>query len=359
MLQEDIVQIIKDTQLESINAKQLVADQLNLIYNQNWFNIWVPKAYSGLEYNLEEGLTLLEDLAYLDGGLAWTITLCAGANMFAGFMQPEQAKDLFSNPKICLGGSGRVSGKAIWSGESYQINGVWQYATGAPHLSHFTFNAPVFDGSKARLNNDGTPVVHSFLIPKDEVLIHYDWDTFGLECTASHSFSIQDGVVGPNSSFILTPETRTNDGVIYRIPFQLFAEVTLLVNYTGMFKRYIHLSEKYFFNKSNDLQWADKYSKKRFQLIDSYQQKIRDNQQFIKDTVAHIWDETSKETLKFDDPIVMHASNHCKRIVETIRTDVASLMPLLGIQAAQKENELNIVFRNIFTATQHSLLNIS
>lgn len=358
MLEEESIQIIRDSQSQSIAAKQLIDEQLSLIYTHNWFNIWVPKAYGGLEYSLEEGLRLLEELAYYDGSLAWTITLCSGANMFAGYIDPIQAEQLFAMPTTCFGGSGQVAGQAVWDGEFYQVSGTWKYATGAPHLSHFTLNAAVFDQDKPRLNKDGTAVVYSFFVPKEEVIIHYDWDTFGLESTASHSFTLQNSKLRPESSFILSPTNRHFDHPLYRIPFLLFASLTLVVNYMGMYRRFVRLAEKYFFNKSKDPHWADQYSKARFKLIDSYQQKVAANNQFIKETTDYVWEQAMKGTINPEDPVISDATLVSKQIVNTIRTDISTLMPLLGIHAAQRENEINIVFRNIFTATQHSLLNI-
>lgn len=358
MLQPEQIQVIRDSQYESIAAKKLVSNQLEMIYANNWFNIWVPKEYGGEEYSFEDGLTLLEELAYHDGGLAWTVTLCSGANMFAGFIEPSIAKEVFSTEKVCFGGSGKTSGKAIWKDDNYVVSGMWSFATGAPHLSHFTLNAPIYDGDILRLDADGKPVVYSFFVPRDYVLVHYDWNTFGLECTASHSFSLDNVIVGAANAFVLSPNNRYYDSPIYRIPFLPFAELTLLVNYMGMYRRFLDLTEKYFFDKSKDLFWAEKYSKSRFRMLDGLQQKNEANCAFIKEVVEMVKVLSTAGTVAADDPFLAEISKQFKDIVETIRIDVTLLMPLLGIQAAQVDQELNIVFRNIFTATQHSLLNV-
>lgn len=360
MLQEKVIQIIRDAQQESIKAKQLTPSQLELIYNHNWFNIWVPKIYSGAEYSFTDGLALLEDLAYQDGGLAWTVTLCSGANMFAGFIEPNKAKAIFQDSKVCFGGSGRAVGRAVWDGESYYLTGMWSFATGAPHLTHFTLNAPIYDGPVQRLDLEGKPVVYSFFVARDQVLVHYDWNTFGLECTASHSFSLDQVKVEASHAFVLAADKRYYDSTLYRIPFMPFAELTLLVNYLGMYRRFLDLSEKYFFEKSKDQFWADKYSKVRFQKLDALQEELVAFRAFTQEAALKLWTAAYDNTLVNVNEAAYMAllSTQCKDIVEVIRTQVTSIMPLLGIQAAQLENEMNIVFRNIFTATQHSLLNV-
>ena len=358
MLQPEQIQVIRDSQYESITAKALVNSQLQVIYDNKWFNIWVPKEYGGAEYSFEQGLNLLEELAYHDGALAWTITLCSGANMFAGFIEPSKAKEVFSTAKVCFGGSGRTAGKAIWKDGSFEITGMWSFATGAPHLSHFTLNAPVYDGDIPRHDADGKPVVYSFFVPRDYVLVHYDWNTFGLECTASHSFSLDNVKVDAANAFILSPSKRYYDSPLYRMPFMTFAELTLLVNYMGMYKRFLDLTEKYFFEKSKDPFWADKYSKSRFQLLDSLQQNFAHHRAVVNEIADMVNVLSAAGTVSAEDPFLAEISKQFKDIVESIRNAVTILMPLLGIQAAQVDQELNIVFRNLFTATQHSLLNI-
>ncbi|HMR19876.1 MAG TPA: acyl-CoA dehydrogenase family protein, partial [Sphingobacterium sp.] len=247
MLKFEEIQIIQDQQLQSIANKSLVESQLELIYGCGWFNIWVPQSYGGQAMSLVDGTTLLEELAYWDGSLAWTVTLCSGANMFAGFIDDELVKEVFLDRKVCFGGSGRVGGKAVWDGEKYVISGEWQYATGAPHLTHFTLNSFLYIGEEQQFDQEGNPLVSSFFVPKDDVLIHYDWDTFGLESTASHSFSLRDVPVAKAYSFQLKPDLRVSDEPLFRIPFRPFADVTLLVNYIGMYRRFLDLVQKYFF----------------------------------------------------------------------------------------------------------------
>ena len=357
ILTDDIITLLRDTQSKSIAAKTLVSEQLEMIYAKGLFNIWVPKMYGGLELNLPDGTELLENIAYVDGAVAWTITLCSGANMFAGYLDETAAKTTFSNVKVCFGGSGRVGGKAVWDGEFFTITGQWQYATGAPHLTHFTLNAVVYDGDEPRLDEQSNHVQLSFFIPKDEVLIHYDWDTFGLECTASHSFSVHAAKVRAENSFQLVPSKRVADLPLFAIPFMSFAELTLLPNYLGMYHRFLDLVEKYFFEKSKDEVWGARYSKARFRQLDSFQTKFEENRAKARELTEKLWIKASNREV-VDNKLIECIANESRKIVAEIREAVTLLFPLVGIQGAQRDSELNIVFRNIFTATQHSLLNI-
>ncbi|SKB37053.1 hypothetical protein SAMN05660841_00075 [Sphingobacterium nematocida] len=356
MICEHAIQVIRDNQLASMQARTLVEAQLGLIYENNWFNIWVPASLGGSEMSLQDGLNLLEELAYWDGGMAWTVTLCAGANMFAGYLDKELATKVFADPKVCLGGSGRATGTAVWDGERYTLTGFWRFATGAPHLSHFTLNSFVFDGNEPRLDESGEQVVFSFLIPRDKVLVHYDWDSFGLACTASHSFSLDKIAIEPNHAFQIKPEHRAEDTALYRIPFMPFAELTLLVNYMGMYRRYLDLVEKYFFEKSKEESWLSKYGKAYFRNVDGLRLQLESDREKVSLFADLLWHESKHSTIKT--VLLDDIARESRKIVKGIREETVRLFPLLGIGAAQNGAELNTVFRNIFTATQHSLLNI-
>ena len=356
MLDEKQIAILKDSQLEAINSKTLIKEQLALIYNNNWFNIWVPKSFSGEEYNLVDGLVLLEELAYWDAGFSWTVTLCAGANMFAGFMNPQIASFLFSNPKTCFGGSGAIGGKAKRDGDNYVISGYWKYATGSPHLTHFTLNAEVIDENDEVILNDGAPVILSFLVPRDQVLLHYDWDSFGLECTASHSFSVDHVEVPANFGFSLA--SKVSNLPLYSIPFLTFAELTLLMNYAGMFRRFLDLLDKHFFQKSKDPNLLVNSFINQFKMIDVEREVLLERMSFFMKISEEIWANCITRKLDGNHVLITEVTKESKLFVAYIREKVSSLFPLAGINGAQKDNEINIVFRNLFTASQHRLLNV-
>lgn len=352
-LNTEIQSIIKDNVPASINRKELTAELLSLTYAQNWFNLWVPETYGGRQSALREGCLLLEELAYLDGGIGWTITLCAGANMFAGFIDPALAKTIFRKEKVCWGGSGRPSGRADKTENGFIITGEWKYATGAPHLTHFTLNAWIYDNGEPVCDAQGEPVYHSFFVDREDVLIHYDWDTFGLECTASHSFSLSAVKVPQERAFDLRPEKRTNNSPVFYYPFMTFAECTLAVNYMGMFRRFLDLFEKQLLVKSADPEWVKQKGKALFKKVDAVRTAFDEKRIRLYALIDATWDRVEP-----DAKLLAEIADLSRALVSDVRTETTALFPYTGIAGAQRDNELNMVFRHIFTASQHALLNI-
>jgi hypothetical protein len=98
--------------------------QLQLVYEQQWFNLLAPAVYGGLQTPLPELIKLEEALSWADGSLGWVVTLCCGAGWFGGFIDPTIAQQIYSDPKACLAGSGAPTGTATITGDGYIIK--WQ-----------------------------------------------------------------------------------------------------------------------------------------------------------------------------------------------------------------------------------------
>ena len=77
----------------------------------------------------------------------------------------------------------------------------------------------------------------------------------------------------------------------------------------------------------------------------------------MKAYAVELWQNASKGK-EVEADLYLKIGELSREIAKDVRMDCAEILPLLGIRAAQKENELNIVFRNLFTASQHSLLNV-
>lgn len=354
ILEESIIEKLIRLQPEGVRQKQLTPDQLQIVYRQNWFNLWVPEELGGMGSTFDQGLKFLYELAYCDGGLAWTVTLCSGANMFVGFLEPEVRASIWKDKYVCFGGSGQASGRAEIIDGGFEITGFWRYATGAPHLTHFTLNAWLYRDGEPVLDNSNTHQFRSFFVSRAQVKIHEDWNTFGLECTASHSFSLENIFVPQAHSFQLTRESVKVDSDTYKIPFVTFAELTLLVNYLGMYKRFIELLEQHLAQKKNEA--VDTQLRERLETLCRYKEAADQHVDWVWMVAGKVQSNLGADQEPKLEEWQQQIAWKAREIVAQIRCRAADAMPMGGIKAAQYDEELNRVFRHLFTATQHALL---
>jgi alkylation response protein AidB-like acyl-CoA dehydrogenase len=330
-------------------------DQLSIIYAQNWFNLFVPTEMGGLALSLPEALALEEAIAWVDGSTGWTVTLCSGADWFVGFLPRDTSAFIFGNPKACLAGSGRPSGVAKINGEGYEVSGRWHYATGAPHATAFTANCVVEEEGVTLLNIDGSPVVRSFLFLRDEVIIHNHWHTTGMVATASYTFEVNGLHVQRNRCFIIEPGQAVLHHPIYQYPFLQFAEATLSVNMAGMAARFIQLAEGVFAARNQQRNFSAEQLQAFAQTINSAKSQMKEARQQFYAAVQLSWN-TCASGAVVDGLVLNSVSVCCRQLTGTSLQAVDMIYPFCGLAAADKHTEINRVWRNLHTASQHTLL---
>lgn len=320
--------------LPALNEHLFSDELIAYIHENQWFNLWVPQSFNGLGSSFPNGLKILHDLAYCDGSLGWTVTLCSGANYFVGNLLPEIGEELFKPGKTCFGGSGMFGGTAEKIGNDYLINGTWHYATGGPYLSHFTLNALLTENGETLLDEEGHEKFLSFVLPKEAVSLIPSWGTMGLKATATHSFSVDNFCISKTYSFEYN-KFHLND-LIFKIPFRVFADLTLLVNYLGIAKHFFDASTQYLIN--SHVMVAQSFAQQSLTKTIEFAEKV----EYILANQLQIDTILTDEIHHFGEDVVIQLNEY-----------VMNLYPLLGIKAASENHILNQIFRDYFTATQH------
>jgi len=317
-----------------LNVDRFDDEILAIIESENWLNIWVPKNYNGLGLSFSEGLAKLQTVAKIDGSLGWLVTLCSGANYFSRNLKPAIARKLFSSQKACFGGSGMLGGMAEKQGDYYLIHGLWHYATGAPYLTHFTLNAKIIENGVELLDENGEPQFLSFVLDQSQVEMISTWQSMGMVATSSHSFQVNKQLVHEDYSFVYN-YFYSND-LIEQVPFRIFADLTLLVNYLGMAEHFLEQSLEHFtFELQDELH---QYLISNVFKVNAYAKQIENllvNEGFISSALQqdiHLFGEA---------------------VVHQLTQYIVTLYPQMGIQASKINNEINQIFRDFFTATQH------
>jgi alkylation response protein AidB-like acyl-CoA dehydrogenase len=332
------------------SAGTLTGKQLELLYSAHLFNLFVPKKLGGLELDLVEGLEIEEELAAIDGSLGWTLTLCSGANAFVGFLKPELTAKIFTNPKVCLAGSGKPGGIARETKDGYLISGRWNYVTGLPHATAFTANCTIEKNGKPQINDDGLPCYKSFCFMPEEVVFEEDWRAFGLIATASHSFKVENLTVNHSRSFVIDGDFRAFDQTMYQYPYASFAALTLGANHLGMQKHFLDLAGAIFHSITETA-----HKDFRSRLLENAVRETENRRTLFFYYAAASWKEVKAQGL-ISEALRKKIFLLCREIANKGRAAVMEIYPYLGISASNPETEINRLLRDILTASQHSFL---
>jgi len=328
---------------------------LEIAYQQDWFKLYVPKVYGGPGKLLPEILRLEEELACLDGSLGWTVTLCSGAGWFAGFLDPELAKEIFEDRAVCFAGSGAVGGTAMATADGYIINGHWKYASGALHATIFTANCMLKDSDGNNLLDEhGKPLIRSFILKKDEVDVLAGWSYFGLVATGSHAFEVKDLFVPSNRTFQINKEIQVEiEGFDY--PFLQLAETTLAVNSSGMALHFLQLVEQVFYERSG----IKRYNERQLSYFNNVFISCKRELEVARETFYKQFELSWNSLLNhksIEPDLLSEVSLASRKLAHTARSITDTLFPYCGLEAAKKDSEINRVWRDLHTASQHALL---
>ncbi|MGV7206562.1 acyl-CoA dehydrogenase [Oxalobacteraceae bacterium A2-2] len=324
--------------------------QQALIHQRGWLRMLAPQASGGAELPLPSVVRLEEALAAADGSVGWVVTLCAGAGWFAGFLQPELAASITGTRRVCLAGSGAPTGHADLENGGYIISGAWDYASGAPMASHFTLNAILRENGQPLLDEHGAPRIRAFVLPAAAVELAPSWQTMGLRATASHSYRVHERWVDASHGFDLTPQGARAAGPLYRYPFRALAFATLAANVSGMALHFLSLS--------GDIIAARRLSPLSRGVagrpeVAAYLE--REQSAFLAARSA-FYGRLDAAWPSPDQARAAALEQTALALVQAARQAVDGVYPYCGLQAANPATAINRVWRDLHTATQHSLL---
>lgn len=348
-------QITNSMAVKAEELGSLPDEWLQLVYDNNWFKLFVPKELNGLGLGFTEVLKVEEALAKKDGSLGWTVTLCAGAAWFVGFLDEELAKIVFQDPKVCFAGSGFVGGTANKIGNTYLINGSWTYASGALHATHLTANCKILENGKPLLNEKDEPVVKAFLLNRSEVQILDGWSYMGMVATGSHAFEVLEQTVPLNRCFEILPNKSSRLEPMFKYPFLQLAEATLAVNVLGITLHFIELVDECFAIRNLKRMYDEQHLAYYEELKANSAQNILNLRNEFYDTVEQSWKQL-QESHKIDQEALNAVSKISRDLAIACRDGAAKLHPFAGLEAAKKHTEINRVWRDMNTVSQHALL---
>jgi indole-3-acetate monooxygenase len=213
---------------ERIETERTIPPELaDALWDAGALRSQLPKALGGLELHPVPFLSMAEELAYLNGSLGWLMFPNSGQTFAA--MRPELSQRIFATERRpIIGGSNGRNGTARVTPEGYVVSGVWPFASGSPHCSWLFVTAIVHDGDQPRTTADGSPLVRTFFVPRQQVRLLDTWRSLGMRATGSHDFALDDVFVPEECvADTIFDGYKYYDSPIYRAHFVPLAEAAV------------------------------------------------------------------------------------------------------------------------------------
>jgi alkylation response protein AidB-like acyl-CoA dehydrogenase len=210
---------------EAERLARLPAPIAQALLREGFFRLWIPAQFGGLELSLPEALRIYEAAAAIDGSLGWAVMIGAGGGLFAAWLPPLGAQELFAPAQALVAGSGAPTGFAERVPEGYRVRGAWRFASGAHYASVFTAACVVTQDGKAVQDAQGMPLIRAMSIAPAAVRILDSWDPTGMRGTGSHDFEVPEALVPEHHSFSVITDAPHALGPLYQLPFNVLTEL--------------------------------------------------------------------------------------------------------------------------------------
>lgn len=319
---------------ESLKAEQLgcLTDaQLRLARDKKFFHCAVPNELGGGMLSLARQMKLFEEASRIDGSFGWTLTLGAGAGLFAAFMNPEFAREVYESRNAFITGSGYPAGTARPAKNKYVINGKWKYASGSPFATLFTASCMIQTGESEN------PEIRAMAFYPKEVKSPDTWNSYGLKATASHDFEVNDVTIPAERSFIMKPQPAYENYTLYRYPFMPYASASLASSMYG-----ITLG---FMDEAQNVTRSDTWPA---HSLDEFSEKLHQS-------VHVLWNRIGKGEKPGNEYI--HSVNRAaKTLAEHCRQMALKYYIESGMSVLEQNAPINRYWRDLMTAGQHIML---
>lgn len=339
---------IKDRGLEIEELGKLPEDILELIYEHQLFKLFTAKELGGKDLDLLEGIKVFQQMSALDGNFGWLVTIGTGGNVFIPTLNKEVVEKMFSPRNAVIAGSGYPTGVAEKIDGGYRVTGQWKYCSGSNYATTFTMNCVVED------EGNRTDEIISCSVYRDQVEILNDWRAMGLKATASHTIRVQNVWVPQEETFQLGIIKNNFGSTVHSFPFGAFAEASFLSVCLGITENFLEESSILVKQRKHDPSRTERMGATQFLLMQQ-QKNFRQLEERYYLLLNEYW-QKHKEGHKLTEEQLQQFSRISKDSTAACVDIANSLIRRLGMDAITETSSINRIWRNLYTAAQHSFL---
>jgi alkylation response protein AidB-like acyl-CoA dehydrogenase len=190
------LQELVESHVEEIDRERRISDAVVAGIRATGLNrSLIPGDLGGDERNPLEVIEAIERLASFDGSTGWCSAIGAGANVFSGYVTPEVAKDVFSDPDQGNSGVFGPMGEVRANDDGLTLSGRWPFCSNSLHSAYLGV-ACFWYGDQEQPEM----IPRYLMVPAEHLTIEDTWDAVGLRGTGSHHVTVAGYPVEPEQA---------------------------------------------------------------------------------------------------------------------------------------------------------------
>jgi alkylation response protein AidB-like acyl-CoA dehydrogenase len=210
-LDGDILALVADRAAASDESGHLDPQVVAALAAAGLNRLVLPVELGGFAASPRRTVEVVEQLAAVDGSTAWAAAIGFGTGLFAGYLPPDGAAEVFADPDQSNAAMFAPLAELTRAPDgTLRVTGRWPFTSNCEQAAWIGLGARV----------SGEPGPRLVFAPKSEVTIHQTWDVVGLRATASNDTSVTDLHV-PWRHTCSFADRPWPDGPLWRLPLFL------------------------------------------------------------------------------------------------------------------------------------------
>jgi len=130
VMMADLIALADRHKQEGDNLRRLPPALADAFLRHDVYRLILPHDLGGAEVGPLAYLQLIEQLARVDGSIAWNFAIGAGSALYGGYLPLERSRSLFAEANCCIAGAYAPIGRAEIVRDGYRVSGRWGWASG-------------------------------------------------------------------------------------------------------------------------------------------------------------------------------------------------------------------------------------
>jgi 3-hydroxy-9,10-secoandrosta-1,3,5(10)-triene-9,17-dione monooxygenase len=170
--------VLRERQAAAERAGRLLDETHAAFVDAGFYRILQPRRFGGYEFGLRDFVRVMTEISRGCPSSGWVLALTAGhPHLLAHFSEQAQAEVYGDDGDARVPGRPVQAGDAVQSDGGYVVDGVWDYASGCDHATHFMGTAVV--------RGSDPPHLLWLLVDRADFSIVDNWDVIALRGTGS------------------------------------------------------------------------------------------------------------------------------------------------------------------------------
>lgn len=193
------------------------------------YRLLLPSDLGGAGIGPLDYLDMVEQVARVDGSIAWNLTIGAGSGLFAGYLPVAAARPMFAVPDCCIAGALAPIGRAVAVRGGFRVSGRWGWASGVDQARWMVMGFTLTGEAGPELDADGRPMTWQALASREAFHVLDTWYVGGLRGTGSTDYEVTDLFVPHDASFRIFVDAPRHPAPIFRLPGAFLAAAIVMV----------------------------------------------------------------------------------------------------------------------------------